>query len=243
RVELSAAREELVTVSHQLETHQKKVRDLGESFANSERERIELSRRFAEDKVTIELQDLREKISSAQGQVKDSQSMLQTIRGERDAVRRQLTDRNEKLTQISETLDAAKAEFDRTKQEAAEAVSERDRLTRELSEHQEETKDLQSRVDNLLDNLHAREHALAEAQAKHKVSADPASTSGPRREPRAAHLATARAAAEPSTKERDEARGELKQARTDLGDLTRKLDTLGKELSAPHKVHPSVSHE
>src|SRR5690606_28977784 len=119
KLELSSAREELVTTAHQLETQQKKVREIGESFANSERDRMELSRRLAESANTLELQTLRDKLTVAQGQVKDAHSMLQTIRGERDSVRRQLTDRNEKLTQISQTLDAAKAEFDRTKQEAA----------------------------------------------------------------------------------------------------------------------------
>ena len=119
--------------------------------------------------------------------------MLQTMRGERDAVRRQVSERNEKLTQISQTLDAAKAEFDRTKQEAAEAVAEKDRLARELVEHVEESKDLQSRVDNLLDNLHARERELAEAQAKLKTSAEQASTSGPKAEALTADLAAARA--------------------------------------------------
>jgi chromosome segregation ATPase len=144
----------------------------------------------------LSFKSLREKVVSLQGQLKDSQSMLHTMRGERDAVRRQLTDRNDKLTQISQTLDAAKAEFDRTKQEAAEAIAEKDRLSHQFSEQHEEAKDLQNRVDNLLDNLHAREHELAQAQAKLKVSGELASASGPKVEALAADLATARAKAE-----------------------------------------------
>jgi ABC-type transport system involved in cytochrome bd biosynthesis fused ATPase/permease subunit len=47
----------LVTVTHQLELQQKKVREIGESFANSERDRIELSRKLSNDATTVELQE------------------------------------------------------------------------------------------------------------------------------------------------------------------------------------------
>jgi chromosome segregation ATPase/ribosomal protein S27E len=100
--DLQKSQADLDLMRSDLTTAQRKLRDLGECFAMSERERVELIRKLAQSDATKELNQTREKVAVLQSQLSSSQAMLQTLRGERDRVRQQLLEREAMQAQATE---------------------------------------------------------------------------------------------------------------------------------------------
>jgi chromosome segregation ATPase len=113
--QLASARAELETVKRNCEAHEVKLREIGEAFATSERERLALALKVADDTSSKELAAAREKVAQLQTQVVDAQNTLLTIRGERDKVRQTLAERDQRLEQESQALAAANSDLERAK--------------------------------------------------------------------------------------------------------------------------------
>jgi len=117
--QLASARAELETVKRNCEAHEVKLREIGEAFAVSERERLALALKVADDTSSKELAAAREKVTQLQTQVVDAQNTLLTMRGERDKVRQTLAERDQRLEQESQALATANSDIEKAKQEAA----------------------------------------------------------------------------------------------------------------------------
>jgi chromosome segregation ATPase/DNA-directed RNA polymerase subunit RPC12/RpoP len=143
---LGALRSELDTAKNNLDAQHKKLRELGESFAKSERERMELHRRLSESGPVQELAATREKLTTAQAQLIDAQNSALTFRGERDKVRQQLTERDEAVKKATDSTDALRAELERSRQEAD---VERERLKSALAAHATELQASRTEAANL----------------------------------------------------------------------------------------------
>jgi chromosome segregation ATPase len=150
RAEIAALRRDVEVAVRKLELEQRKMKDLGESFATSERERIELAKRVSQNPEAKELAVQREKVAILQAQLSDAQVSTQTFRGERERVRTLLAEREEALKVATQAAEAARAEAGQSKQE--------------LTEAQAKASDLQQRLDALTENLAGRERELAEAR-------------------------------------------------------------------------------
>ena len=83
---------------------------------------------------------------------------------ERDQAGQALADREASLRSASQTMDAAKHEMERLNQEAAALAHEHAQMRGHFDEAAEEAKELQHRVDSLLDDLHAREREVGEGR-------------------------------------------------------------------------------
>jgi chromosome segregation ATPase/DNA-directed RNA polymerase subunit RPC12/RpoP len=143
---LAALRAELDTAKNNLDAQQKKLRDLGESFAKSERERIDLHRRLSEGGPVQELAATREKLTTAQAQLIDAQNTAITFRGERDKVRQQLAERDQVVEKAAESTDAVRTELERSRQEAAAG---QERLKSALAAHAAELQTARTEAVNL----------------------------------------------------------------------------------------------
>jgi chromosome segregation ATPase len=160
-VRLKALQSDLDTTKAQLEVEQGKLRDLGEQSGESDRGRIKMeSERAGSEAIAAAQSD----DQTLRAQLIDSQRALAVMRLERDRVRVQLQEREEGMRKAAGTVDAARTELERRRQEHSELTVEHEQLKTALAEATEEAKELQQRVDNLLDDLHARERELAEAR-------------------------------------------------------------------------------
>ena len=169
--ELQKVRPELESTKNQLELHQRKVQEVGERFAVSERDRLEFQRRLEEPGPVEQLADLQQEFTKLQPRFVEAERQLEELRAKRDQLQTQLAERDEALRRASLTMEAARAELQRSKSEASEGVGEKEQLRGSLIEALEETKELQQRIDGLLDDLHRREDELATAQTKYAEKA------------------------------------------------------------------------
>ena len=152
---------DLDTTKGQLEAAHGKLRDLGEQAAESNGERIKMESEGAGSEAIAAAQSDNQTLRA---QLIDSQRALAVMRLERDRVRVQLQEREEGMRKAAGTVDAARTELERRRQEHSGLTGEHEQLKTALAEATEEAKELQQRVDNLLDDLHARERELAEAR-------------------------------------------------------------------------------
>ena len=89
---------------------------------------------------------------------------LKSRTNERDQASQALADREDSLRAASLTMDAAKREMERLNQDASASSHEHAQLRGQFDEVAEEARELQLRVDSLLDALHAREREVAEGR-------------------------------------------------------------------------------
>jgi chromosome segregation ATPase len=139
--ELHTLQEEIQQLKATSENQAKKLRELGESFAGSERERVELLRKLAQSDASKELLDLREKLAVAQTQVSSVQASLQTMRTERDRVRHQLAEREAQGARAAE-LEQALKDAHAGREAAEEATRNAEAAAKKIGEELAEAKNL-----------------------------------------------------------------------------------------------------
>ncbi len=83
---------------------------------------------------------------------------------ERDQASQALADRDDSVRTASQTMAAAKKEMDRLNQEASALEHEHAQLRGHFDEVSEEAREVQLRVDSLLDDLHAREREVGDGR-------------------------------------------------------------------------------
>lgn len=167
--EFDQAKQQRDEAQNRLTTLQKDAEEVVGLRETGSRLQIELNearatlteREQALEQLTQASEAAKSQAQQAQSQLDETTRLRDTLQTERDDARQQLADREDALRLASVTMEAAKKELDRLKQDAAQGSEEHGKLKEQWQEASEEAKELQHRVDNLLDDLHARESDLA----------------------------------------------------------------------------------
>lgn len=244
--ELAAAKSAADSAKKVSDGFQEKLSALTAEAAAWEKERAALQRQINEPKPHPEFEEAKVELAKFQKEHAAATTTIKALQDGRDALQKQLADRESAINEATGALEAAK-------RATAEAMAARQGVQGQLEDALATVKGLNQRVGGLLDNLHARERSAGESSQT--ISA----LSGERDDLRA-KLASRDAAAQAAANAADGLRAESEKVRAQLkaalaeaeaikaggeeraGDLQRRIEELESEIGgARNAMHIAVA--
>lgn len=162
--EIEALRGESSKAASDFKKASEQILELNEAVASLKRERDELrTKADSVEGLPNELAAAREEASKVRAQYNELTRMLESAKLDCDQARTLASERERALEKMGAAMDGAKAELAKLREEASAGAAERERFKASSEEFNEESRELQQRVDSLLEELHARERELSEA--------------------------------------------------------------------------------
>ncbi|MDQ3624641.1 MAG: hypothetical protein M3463_19510, partial [Verrucomicrobiota bacterium] len=219
-----------------LEVEQGKLRQVAEQFAASERERVALQQRVGEPDLGPELLAVRGELASVEEKLREAQAQLETVRAERDQACLGRSDLEATLGSAIISLEAAHAEANRSREEAAESREGRARLQTQLDEARKDAGELQRELAQSREAMATAERERDEGQAllaerSRELAGAAALAESLRLQAANAERSRSQAGTELG-EERIRLQTQLDQARGDVGELQKWVDRLLESLQA-----------
>lgn len=161
--EIESMRGESGKLTTDLQNTSDQILELNENIASLKRERDELRNKATPvEALPNELVAAREEAAKVRAQYTELTRMLEAAKLDCDQARSLASERERALEKMGAVMDGAKAELAKLREEAATGDAERERFKSSSEEFGDEARELQQRVDGLLEDLHARERELSD---------------------------------------------------------------------------------
>jgi len=158
-----ALRAEIAGLSARLHHAEGREKEHARQMLEIGREQNEMRARLASsDTLSADLTHARTEAQQMRAQFSELARAFEAARQERDQFTGLAAQRQTELEQARQALETVKGEITKMHEAAAAGSAERERIRASADENAEEVRDLQHRVDSLLDDLHAREREVAE---------------------------------------------------------------------------------
>ena len=172
RGDASGLRGEIGALQARLVQADRRLHEAEARAAAAGRERDEWKNKaVATEMLPAELLAAREETQKIRSQFGELARALEAARLDRDQALAVASDREKMMERLSQAAEAAKVEMGKLREDAGMASMERERLKVSAEEFREETRELQQRVDGLLDELHARERDVADLKKAMETAA------------------------------------------------------------------------